>query len=58
MVVFDSNPRAIQELVAKGAKGAANLDEVVRRLKRPRATWLMVPAAAVDSILGSLLPFA
>ena len=56
LVVFDSHPQAVQAIVAKGAKGATSLQEFVPKLTKPRAVWLMVPAAAVDSILGSLAP--
>jgi 6-phosphogluconate dehydrogenase len=46
----------MQELVAKGATPAGTLAEFVKKLSKPRAVWLMVPAAAVDSVLGSLKP--
>ena len=55
-VVFDTHPQAMQELVAKGAASAGTLAEFVKKLSKPRAIWLMVPAAAVDSVLGSLKP--
>jgi 6-phosphogluconate dehydrogenase len=55
-VVFDTHPQAMQELVAKGATSAGTLAEFVKKLNKPRAVWLMVPAAAVDSVLGSLKP--
>jgi 6-phosphogluconate dehydrogenase len=55
-VVFDRNPQAVKELVAEGAKGAATLDELVQKLQRPRAAWLMVPAGVVDSTLADLVP--
>ena len=55
-VVFDTHPQAMQELVAKGATSAGTLAEFVKKLSKPRAVWLMVPAAAVDSVLGSLKP--
>src|SRR6516162_1519899 len=55
-VVFDTHPQAMQELVAKGAAAAGTLAEFAKKLSKPRAIWLMVPAAAVDSVLGSLKP--
>jgi 6-phosphogluconate dehydrogenase len=55
-VVFDTHPQAMQELVAKGAASAGTLAEFVKKLSKPRAVWLMVPAAAVDAVLGSLKP--
>src|SRR5689334_5943781 len=54
--VYDSHPAAVQELVAKGAKGSAALAEFIKLLAKPRAVWLMVPAAAVDPVLASLTP--
>ena len=55
-VVFDAHPEAMQELVSKGAASAGTLAEFAKKLSKPRAVWLMVPAAAVDSVLGSLKP--
>jgi 6-phosphogluconate dehydrogenase len=45
-VIHDRNPAAIAELAREGAAGAATLDELVGRLERPRAVWVMVPAGA------------
>jgi 6-phosphogluconate dehydrogenase len=55
-VVYDAHPQTMQELVSKGAKSAPALDAFVKRLTKPRAIWLMVPAAVVDSLLDSLKP--
>lgn len=44
-VVFDLNPDNVKKLVDEGAVGAASLDEFVSRLNKPRAAWVMVPAA-------------
>ena len=55
-VVHDTHPQAMNELVSKGAKSALELAEFVKKLGKPRAVWLMVPAAAVDSVLNSLTP--
>jgi 6-phosphogluconate dehydrogenase len=55
-IVFDTHPEAMQELVSKGATSVGTLSEFVKKLTTPRAIWLMVPAAAVDSVLGSLKP--
>ena len=55
-IVYDSHPEQVQELVKQGAKGSTSLTEFVKSLSKPRAVWLMVPAAAVDSVLGSLTP--
>ncbi|MFZ0273804.1 MAG: decarboxylating 6-phosphogluconate dehydrogenase [Acidobacteriaceae bacterium] len=55
-VVYDTHPQAMQELVAKGAASSSTLEEFAKKLKAPRAIWLMVPAAVVDSVLASLVP--
>ena len=55
-VVFNRSPQAVNELVKEKAIGAASLAEVARKLERPRAIWLMVPAAAVDDTIADLLP--
>ena len=55
-VVYDRNPGAVAELAAEGAQGAASLADFVQKLTRPRAVWLMVPAAVVDASVDDLLP--
>jgi len=55
-VVFDMWPKAIEELVQEKAAGAASLADLVQKLEKPRAVWLMVPAAAVDKTIADLLP--
>jgi 6-phosphogluconate dehydrogenase len=55
-VVFDRSAQAVQELASKGATGASSLADLVAKLAKPRAVWLMVPAAAVDSAIADLLP--
>jgi len=45
-VVYDRNPEAVRALAAKGATGAASLEDFVKKLTRPRAAWVMVPAGA------------
>ncbi len=54
--VFDMSPKAVAELVKEKAVGAASLADLVDKLAQPRALWLMVPAAAVDSTIAALLP--
>ncbi|BBY61120.1 hypothetical protein MSAR_42560 [Mycolicibacterium sarraceniae] len=55
-VVYDVNAAAFSELAAEGSTGAATLDEFVGKLDGPRAIWLMLPAAIVDSTLDALVP--
>jgi 6-phosphogluconate dehydrogenase len=54
--VHDNAPASIERLAAQGAIGAASLQDFVTQLAKPRAIWLMVPAAVVDSALASLTP--
>jgi 6-phosphogluconate dehydrogenase len=55
-VVFDRTPAAVSELVKDKAEGSASLAELVKKLAKPRAIWLMVPAAVVDKTIADLLP--
>jgi 6-phosphogluconate dehydrogenase len=55
-VVYDLSAESVVALARDGAKGSASLQEFVGRLAKPRAVWLMVPAAVVDRSLASLLP--
>jgi 6-phosphogluconate dehydrogenase len=54
-VVHDLSAAAVQGLAKEGAAGATSLDDFVARLKKPRAVWLMVPAAVVDQTLAGLV---
>src|ERR1051326_1285958 len=56
-VAFDVSPKAVSELVKENAQGAASLKEFVEKLTKPRAVWLMVPAAAVDKTIADLLRY-
>jgi 6-phosphogluconate dehydrogenase len=55
-VVFDRSQKAIDDLAADGASGAADLRDLVQRLASPRAMWLMVPAGVVDETISGLAP--
>jgi len=55
-VVFDMSPKAVEELARENATGAASLDDLVKKLQKPRALWLMVPAAVVDKTIADVLP--
>ncbi|MBX3414681.1 MAG: decarboxylating 6-phosphogluconate dehydrogenase [Pirellulales bacterium] len=44
-VVFDLSPDAVKKVAAEtGATGATSLEDLVAKLKAPRAVWVMVPA--------------
>ena len=53
-VVYDKSYANVNQLQSEGAKGAASLDDFVQLLKPPRAVWLMVPAAVVNSTIDDL----
>ena len=55
-VVFDRSPAVVNELVKDKAEGSASLVEFVKKLAKPRAIWLMVPAAVVDKTIADLQP--
>src|SRR5271155_2011029 len=55
-VVFDRSPQVVSDLVKDKATGAASLAELVKKLAKPRAIWLMMPAAVVDKTIADLLP--
>ncbi|MGH7037672.1 MAG: phosphogluconate dehydrogenase (NAD(+)-dependent, decarboxylating) [Stellaceae bacterium] len=55
-IVFDMSPKAVSELTAERAVGASSLVDLVKKLEKPRAVWLMVPAAAVDKTIADILP--
>src|SRR6185369_881499 len=55
-VVFDVFADSVTKLAAEGAIGGSSLADFVAKLSKPRAIWLMVPAAHVDSTITQLLP--
>jgi 6-phosphogluconate dehydrogenase len=44
VVVYDLNQESVAKMVKEGAGGAANFVELAKKLEKPRAIWLMVPA--------------
>jgi 6-phosphogluconate dehydrogenase len=55
-VVFDRNPESVADLGKQGAAGSSSIAEFLKKLKAPRAVWLMVPAGVVDQTLEQLTP--
>ena len=53
-VVYDQREESIKEAVDQGAQGTTDLKQFVGMLAKPRAVWMMVPAAAVDKVLDDL----
>jgi 6-phosphogluconate dehydrogenase len=56
-VVFDSSARAAEALAKDKATAATSLQDLVEKLQKPRALWLMVPAAVVDRTIADLLQY-
>src|SRR5215831_8340193 len=54
--VFDMSPKAVAELAAEKATPASSLEELTKKLAKPRAVWLMVPAAVVDETIAKVAP--
>jgi 6-phosphogluconate dehydrogenase len=55
-VVFDRSPKVVEDLAREHATGSSSLADFVKKLEKPRAVWLMVPAAVVDQSVADLLP--
>jgi 6-phosphogluconate dehydrogenase len=55
-VVYDVNADVVKELASEGATGADSIEQFVQLLEKPRALWLMLPAAIVDQTLEQLVP--
>jgi len=55
-VVYDRSTEAVEALVRSGATGAKDPADLCNRLAPPRAVWIMVPAAVVDTVIGDLTP--
>jgi 6-phosphogluconate dehydrogenase len=53
-VVFDRTPATVDQLAKEGATGSSSIDDFVKKLQKPRAVWLMVPAGVVDATLHEL----
>ena len=53
--VFDLNAENVKKLVSEGAGGATSLEDLVKKLSKPRAVWVMVPAGkATESTVQTL----
>jgi 6-phosphogluconate dehydrogenase len=55
-VAYDRAPQAVKGLAQEGAAGAESPADLVRKLAKPRAIWLMVPAAVVDETISEFVP--
>ena len=55
-VVFDRTPKVVEDMTKEKAVGSSSLGDLVKKLEKPRAVWLMVPAAVVDKAIADLTP--
>jgi 6-phosphogluconate dehydrogenase len=55
-VVYDRSAATVQELVKDKAVGSSGLADMVKKLNKPRAIWLMIPAAVVDETIAEIVP--
>jgi 6-phosphogluconate dehydrogenase len=56
-VVFDVNADSVSQLAGEGATGAKSLEDLVAKMDKPRAVWIMVPAALVQQIVDELVQY-
>ncbi|MHB2018068.1 MAG: phosphogluconate dehydrogenase (NAD(+)-dependent, decarboxylating) [Candidatus Xenobia bacterium] len=56
LVLFNRDQSKLKELVDMGCKGVSSYEELVKSMQKPRAIWMMVPVAAVDGIIDTLVP--
>src|SRR5208337_1406633 len=55
--VFDMFPKAVEELTKEKAVGSSSLQDLASKLQKPRAVWLMIPAAVVDETIAGIVPY-
>src|ERR1700675_1165947 len=55
-VVYDRTPDTVKKFASDGATGSNSLDDFIKKLQKPRAIWLMVPAGVVNATLRDLVP--
>src|SRR5215471_8069609 len=56
-VAFDRSSKAVEELAGEKATPAVDPRDLVKKLAKPRAIWLMVPAAVVDNSIADIVPY-
>jgi 6-phosphogluconate dehydrogenase len=54
VVVYDVNTDAVHQLESEGAIGTGSIEDFVSKLSKPRAAWVMVPAAFAEQTTDRL----
>ncbi len=56
-VVFDMSPKVVADLASHdGIVGAASIEEMIGKLAKPRAIWMMIPAGVVEQTIAEIVP--
>jgi len=55
-VVYDRSSQSVEDLEKDKAIGSSGLEDMIAKLDKPRAIWLMIPAAAVDGTIAEIVP--
>jgi len=56
--VFDLNADSVKQLESEGARGARTVEDLVEKMQKPRAVWVMVPAGdPTEKIVDMLSKF-
>ncbi len=53
-VVYDMRPAAVKKIAGRGVRGCASIDELIAKLAKPRAVWVMVPAGVTGDTVGEV----
>ena len=53
-VVYDVSPAAVKKIAGRGVRGSVSIDELVAKLAKPRAVWVMVPAGVAGKTVEEL----
>jgi 6-phosphogluconate dehydrogenase len=55
--VYDRSAKAVEDLAShENITGAASVEELVGKLSKPRAIWMMIPAGVVEDTIAEIAP--